>query len=314
MDFPHIHTLQSFTIDDLPDLDIAVLGALELFHKEPLPPLKIDMYNHPLVVGSGNAEATGRIIFRDVDAVFASESDYEEKLKSMPNIDGIILISASGEKHGPLIARKAKEYHKHVTLITNNPHSSASLELDHLHPYDEFVFPKNREPFSYNTSTYMGMILAHSGEDPEEILRYITEKIDSIDFSRLVNFSKFYLIVPHQFSGIIRMLHVKFIELFGRNIARDIESSEYVPHATTIAPSDELFICFGAENTTWGRPENRLTIPLPENAGYGAMMAIGYYTIAQIQKRHQPYFKEHVVAYMESVSTIFGHTLSPIVE
>ena len=110
------------------------------------------------------------------------------------------------------------------------------------------------------------------------------------------------------------MLQVKFIELFGRNIARDVETSEYVQHATTIAPSNELFISFGYENNTWGMPNNRLNIPLPKNANYAAMMAIGYYTIAQIQKQHPPYFKEHIEVYTKEISLIFGHTISPIVE
>ena len=66
----NIDVLNTFTIDTIPDLDVAVLGALELFQKEKLPRIEIS-YKRPLVVGSGNAEATGRIIFEDTDAVFA---------------------------------------------------------------------------------------------------------------------------------------------------------------------------------------------------------------------------------------------------
>ena len=64
----------------------------------------------------------------------------------------------------------------------------------------------------------------------------------------------------------------------------------------------------------WGKPENRLFVPLPENADYGAMMAISYYVIAQIQKQRPAYFKQNIVQYMKEVSEIFGQTLSPIVE
>ena len=42
----------------------------------------------------------------------------------------------------------------------------------------------------------------------------------------------------------------------------------------------ELFISFGEENKIWGDPNNRLNIPLPKNAGYVAMMAIGQYVIS----------------------------------
>lgn len=314
MNDKNIQILNTFTLDNIPDLDIAVLGALELFQKKAVPKLKLDVYKRPLVVGSGNAEATGKIIFQDLDAVFASESNFEDKLKNITNIDGVILISASGEKHAPIIAKTAKEYKKHVTLITNSMNSSASKELDHSHPYDEYIFPKNREPYTYNTSTYMGMILGHTGEDPAEIYNFILKEINLESFPNLAKYNKFYLIVPPQFSGIIRMLQVKFIELFGRNIARDIETSEYVPHATTVAPSDELFISFGYENNTWGKPENRLNIPLPKWANYTAMMAIGYYTVAQIQKQHSQYFKRNIAQYTKEVSRVFGSKIKPIVD
>lgn len=314
MEEKNIHILNTFNINSIPDLDVAVLGALELFQKESLPKLELGVYKRPLVVGSGNAEATGRIIFQDFDAIFASESNYEEKLRYIESIDGVVLVSASGEKHAPIISKTAKKYKKHIALITNTKNSSAGKELDHQHDYDEYIFPKNREPYTYNTSTYMGMILGYTGEDPEKIYRFILENINTLPFPDLSKYDKFYLIVPPQFSGIIRMLEVKFIELFGRNIARDVETSEYVPHATTVAPSDELFISFGYENKIWGEPKNRLNIPLPEKAGYGTMMAIGYYTIAQIQKQHPPYFKENIVTYSEFVSEIFGSTITPIVE
>jgi len=313
MNYKNIQILNTFTLENIPDLDVAVLGALELFQKKSLPKLTLSVYKRPLVVGSGNAEATGRIIFQDFDAIFASESDYEEKLNAIKAIDGVVLVSASGEKHAPVIAKKAKEFNKHVTLITNTPHSSASRELDNKHAYDEYIFPKNREPYTYNTSTYMGMILGYTGENPATIEQFIKQKIDTITLPDFSQCNKFYLIVPPQFSGIIRMLEVKFIELFGRNIARDIETSEYVPHATTIAPSNELFISFGYENNMWGTPENRLHIPLPEKAGYGAVMAISYYTVAQIQKQHPPYFKENIASYTKFVSNIFKSTISPIV-
>lgn len=314
MDFKNIHILNTFDIKTIPDLDVAVLGALELFQKRRVPKVDVNMYAYPLVVGSGNAEATGKIIFEERNAVFASESNYEKKISRIERIDGVVLISASGGKHAPIIARRARELGKHVTLITNTPNSPALQELDRAHAYDEYVFPKNREPYTYNTSTYMGIILGYTGEDPAAIYTFIREKITVGMFPDLSRYDKFYLIVPPQFSGIIRMLQVKFIELFGRRIARDVETSEYVKHATTVVPSDELFISFGEENKSAGKPEKRLHIPLPDNAGYAAMMAVGYYTIAQIQKQHPQYFKDNIVAYAEGASKIFGQTITPIVE
>ncbi len=314
MEHRHIETLSTFDIEHIPDLDVAVLGALELFQKTSIPKMNLGVYKHPLVVGSGNAEATGRIICEKVDALFASESNFEEKLRKIDAIDGVVLISASGEKHAPIIAKKTRALGKHVTLITNSKNSSASHELDHLHDYDEYIFPKNREPYTYNTSTYMGMILGATGEDAGEILKFIEERVTTFDLPDLSAYDKFFLIVPARFSGIIRMLQVKFIELFGRVIAHDIETSEYMKHAVTVVPSDELFISFGEENTVWGNPKNRLFVPLPENADYGAMMAIGYYIIAQIQKQHQAYFKENIATYVVEASKAFGQKISAIVE
>lgn len=314
MNTPNIDTLSSFDLANIPNLDVAVLGALELARTKPLPSIDVAAYRHPLVVGSGNAEATGRIIFEQADAVFASESNYEEKLRAISAIDGVILISASGSKHAPIIARTARELGKRVTLLTNTPNSPASGELDLAAGDTAHIFPKNREPYTYNTSTYMSMMLGATGEDPTALHRFLIRETASLKFPDFSTYDKYYLIVPPQFSNVVRMLQVKFIELFGRNIARDVETSEYVRHATTIAPSDELFISFGEENTKWGAPDHRLHVPLPHNAGYAAMMAVGYYTVAQIQKAYPHYFKDNIVAWSAEVSRLYGQSVSPIVE
>lgn len=308
----NIEILQQFDINSLPDLDTVVLGALEMLAGRELPQIETSKFKRPLVVGSGNAEATGRIIFGDSAAVFASESTVDDKLENIKDIDEVIVISASGSKHAPIIVGKASQAGKHVTLITNTPNSPAEKVLDSDH-ITVHVFPKNREPYTYNTSTYMAMILGLTREDPAMIQLFIETSIDSLQLPDLAQYTKYYLIIPPQFAGIIRMLQVKFIELFGRNIARDVETTEYVRHATTVAPSDELFIAFGEPNTTWGGPENRLNIPLPDNADYAAMMAVGYYIIAQIQKSQPQYFKQNIAQYCQSISAVFGEDIKPIV-
>lgn len=309
----HIDQLNNFDASSMPDLDVAVLGALELFSQHPPPAIDVQAYRRPLVVGSGNAEATGRILFGDSDAVLASESTIETKLRNIPAIDGVVLISASGGKHAPGIVETAHKYSKPVTLVTNAPDSPAShaLEQETDHKY---VSPKNREPYTYNTSTYMGMILGQSQEDPAKLLDFIQNEVKDSDWPDLSSFSKYYLVVPPEFTDIIRMLQVKFIELFGRRLARDVETSEYVRHATTVVPSDELFISFGEKNNTWGEPHQRLFVPLPDNSGYGAMMAVGYYVISQIQAAHPDYFKDNIVEYTSNLSKLFGETIEPIVE
>lgn len=308
----HRDILRNFTLETLPTLDTVVLGALEMLASEHVPAIALQG-KRPLVVGSGNAEATGRIIFADTDAVFASESTVDSKLAAISDIDEVVVVSASGGKHAPIIARTAHAAGKHVTLLTNTPNSPAQQALSEAN-LTAHVFPKNREPYTYNTSTYMAMILGKTGEDPAAILQFIRAHIDTLQLPDFARYTKYYLIVPPQFEGIIRMLNVKFIELFGRNVARDIETSEYVRHATTVAPSDELYIAFGEPNTMWGEPQNRLNVPLPSNADYAAMMAIGYYIVAHIQKAQPQYFAQNIDAYCQFISGVFGETISPIVD
>lgn len=312
MDKTNIEILNNFDIGSLPDLDTVVFGALELLADADLPKIDLSSMKHPLVTGSGNAIATGQIIFGDSDTLFATESDFEEKLKSIQGIDEVVVMSASGGKHAPIIAKKARQYNKHVTLITNTKDSPAAQAL--IGDLTEYVFPKNREPYTYNTSTYMSWLVGYTGEDTVKIRRFIEQVLCSMELPDFANFSKFYLITPPRFGGINRLLQVKFIELFGRNLARDIETSENVRHATTVAPSDELFISFGDTNKNWGKPENRLDIPLPDNAGYVAMMAVGYWLVAQIQKAQPQYFKDNIDDYCRFISGIFNEDIKPIVE
>lgn len=300
--------MQSFSLEDIPDLDTCVLGALELFHKEKIPKIKID-YKKPLVVGSGNAEVIGRILFHDGDAVFASESTFEEKLKTIKDIDGIVIVSASGGKHAPILARLANKYKKFATLLTNNENAEAKKYVDSC-----FVFPKQREPYTYNVSTYLGMILGKTKENTRKIYGFINSEINELNFSRLRDYDKYFLIIPAEFEQVKRMFQIKFIELFGRKIARDIETLEYMKHATTVVPSNELFISFGVENKFWGNEENRLYVPLPKNFDYGCLMMIGYYIIGKIQKSQPPWFKENIKYYVERAGKIFNSRIEAIVE
>ena len=299
-----LQVMKTFTLSTIPNLDVCVLAALDLFSQQEVPTTTVP-YRRPLVVG--NAAATGRILFEKSDAVFADESTVDVKLQNIQAIDGVVLISASGGKHAPVIAQKAKKAGKKVTLLTNNENAPARPLAD-----TTYVFPKNREPYTYNTSTYMGMILGQTPEDPKEIKEFIQKRIDPLEMPDLAAFDKFFFVVPEEFGGIIRLLNVKFIELFGRNVARDIETFEYMKHAVTVVPSNELFVSFGRVYNDFGN--NHLTVPLPKQAGYAAMMAIGYYIIGKIQKAHPDWFKQNIENYCRQMSKVFSQTISPIVE
>ena len=306
----YVQVMEKFDLRSIPDLDVCVLAALELFSSTSIPKLPVAKYKRPLVIGSGNAETTGKIVFKDHDAVFGNENSFKKKLQDIRGIDSVFIFSASGGKHAPLMVKAAKRKKKPVFLVTSNPHSAAGKLLSES---EVFVFPKNREPYTYNTSTYMPMILGKTGEDTDEILNFILKKVSKIDFSKLKKYKAFYLLLPPEFELIRDMLDKKFVEMFGRQVPYSIYSTEYVKHATTVvARDDELFINFGCKNTMWGK--NRLNVPLPKNADYVAMMAISYYVMGQIQKTRTAWFTKNIESYCKKVSKVFGQKIKPIVE
>ena len=307
----HIHReiLQTFDKHSLPDLDVVVLGALELFDEVPVPHFDTSQFARPLVLGSVNAEVTGRILFEKRDAIYADEGTYKEKIK---NVKSVVVISASGKKHAIEITKHLKEKNISSWLLTNNPEAPAR---EHVNASRVLVFPRNREPYTYNTSTYMGIILGSTREDPAAIHEFITTKIVESIPENLGDYDAFYLIIPPAFVTIRDMFLTKFDELFGGRVSGRVFTFEQTKHAKTVVPSEkELFISFGVENTLFGGPNQRLHIPLPEHAGYVAMMAVGYYVIGHIQKQQPPYFKKHIQEYTAQASEIFGHVLKPIVE
>ena len=290
----------------LPDLDKVVLDALNLFKKSKLPKLNVK-YKRPLVLGSGNAAVTGRIIFANKDAVFADEGNYKQKLKAIKNIDGAILISASGGKHAPIIAKDLKKRKIETILITNNPTAEANKFVKKT-----YFYPKNTEPYTYNTSTYMGMILGKTKESPQKIISLI-KKIRTP--RNLKKFNAFYIIVPTEFDNLRELFQTKFDELFGPKINGRVFTIEQTKHAKTVVPSDkEFFIGLGYNNKLFGKKQNRLNITLPKSAGPATMMAIGYYIIGQIQKQHPDYFKKNIANYTKQTSKMFKSTIKPIVE
>lgn len=313
METPHLDTLQQFTESSLPDLDVVTLGALELFSKISLPTLPLEQFKHPLVLGSGNAEVAGRIIFAQHDAIYADESTYEAKLSLLNGEEkSAVIISASGSKHSVEIAKTLEERGVRVWLITNTDHSAAA---DFVLPEHTIVLPKNREPYTYNTSTYMSMILAATHEDPSTIHSHIVKEVAPVVPDNLQSYDSFYFLLPPELIGVKHMLMTKFDELFGSKVSARVFTYGQTMHAKTVVPNDrELFISLGVENNQFGAEQNRLAIPLLEQAGPAAAMAIGYYVIGHIQKQHPPYFKQEIAGYVEKASAMFGKPLTVIVE
>ena len=302
--------LSRFDVSTLPDLDVVVFGALEKIHETELP--AVPEFERPLVIGSGNAEFTGRILFNDKNAVFGDESNFKKQYATQGNFDGIVVVSASGGKHSVGVIKELLEKGKPLVLLTNNESSPAR---DLLPDENVIVFPKNREPYTYNTSTYFSMIFSKTHEDAMQIMEFIRNKVQTVLLRDLATYGAYTFIVPPEFSHARAMLRTKFDELFGPKIIGRIFTSEEIKHAKTVIGSgDELFISFGLTNKNFGLSKNRLEIPLPESCKYGAFLAISYFVVGLIQKANPPYFKDSIEDYTKQASELFGQSITPIVE
>jgi len=284
-----------------------VLDALA-FHARPENKRSLPDFGAPkriFVFGSGNAYATGKIIFRDRDAVFADEGQYAHALevKREPRIECGVVISASGGKDAPDLVNALLADGLETYLLTCNKDAPAAAPLDNAHV---FCTPKQDEPITYNTSTYVGMILAHTGEDAGAVRDHIVNNVkpfidDHIDLLR--DAGAFYLIVHPEFDPMREMLLTKFDELFGPMINGRCYTPEQTAHAKTLVASDgELFISFDpldAANPIFGEAgKTRLDVPMPKPCGPAAMVAIGYYVIGRIQEaRTEDWFRASADAY-----------------
>ena len=270
----------------------AVLAALDLHAAESAPELTFPDTGRALVVASGNALSTGRILFDDRPAAFASESVLEAELEREPDLAFAVVISASGEKHAPIVVRELERRGLETYLLTCSADSTAGRLLP---PERVTVTPARPEPITYNTATYLGMILAKSREDPKSIRQHLTERVHPL-LSDLADYAAFYLLVPARFDAEREMFLTKFDELFGGRLNGRCFTPEQTLHAKTVVPWErELFLSFGEENSLFGA--SRLHIPLPEGAGYAAMLATGYYTIGRLQESFPDWFVQHAEEY-----------------
>lgn len=305
------------------NLDICVLEALQYFAdlqknvaegkiepEEGIPSLHPDPGKPVMVVGSGNAILTGKCVYRHTPAVFANQDNYWhefERFKSVLNFNEIVIISASGRKDGQETAKKLKQHEKETgetlpprRLLTNNPDAPAAAYVD---PKNVVVFPElDDEPYTYNVSTYMSMLLGNSGEAAEDIARYLEEEVEvPRDFGR---YSAYYFLVPAEYEDIGEMFNIKFREIFGCHLGGRASTSAHARHGLFVHPSEEeLVVGLGVQNRLHGY--SRLNVDLPD-LGPARLMALGYYLIGQIQRRKEPWFKLNSDDYHDRVRTLAG--------
>ena len=291
---------------DQRSLSQVVIDALQLHSSYQLPELNLGHPAKRIVIASGNALPTGRIIFRDEPVLFADEGQYTSVLDNHSEVRDAVVISASGGKHAPIILRDLLSRNIVSYLLTCQGESEAANVLKERNLEHRIrVTKSNPEPITYNTSTYLGMILAKTREDPVAMKQDLSF-VDRTLPSNLEAPPAFYLMVPPEFDLVREMFVTKFDELFGPMKVGRCYTTEQTRHAKTVVYSpDEMFISFGFDNRIFGNPALRWNIPLRKNIGFAAIIAMGYYAIGKIQEANLPYFHQNAAGYAAFQKRLF---------
>lgn len=293
------------------NLDENVLLALNFFAKNPPPSVNIDEFRSPFVVGSGNAFNTGTIMFSGKDATFADESNFRSIIASSNKktqeglFRDVVVISASGGKDSVWEIELAKKYGLKTTLLTTKPQSDAARVADKT-----IAFKSIAEPYTYNFSTYEGMVLGAKPEDPLKIKEFI----ESLKFpDNFADHKGYAFVVPDQFMQVCPMLDIKKSELFGPYVSLRAFSQGHARHAKfVIKTPEELVISLGQRSEHFGDPDHRWDINLPQGTNFATIMAVTYYIVGRIQASKPPYFKENIARYVsEDGPKAYGHNTPP---
>ena len=278
-------------------LDEGVIQALEFFKKTKLPKLNLNQFKFPIVVGSGNAFNTGQILFSNRPVVLADESTFKKIILSYKQlikkrvITEVVVISASGEKDSIWELQLAKKYKLKTILLTCSSNSSAGKIADQV-----FVYPKIAEPYTYNISTYLGMILSVKPENPENILNFLKMLKLKPGFGKFTAYS---FILPDEFIAIAPMLDIKKSELFGSKLSLRAFSFGQARHAKfVISDKNELVITIGTDkNLYFGEASSRWQININGKVDFAFILCLTYYLVGQIQKSKPDYFKNNIKKY-----------------
>jgi hypothetical protein len=277
------------------DLNKIVISALDFFIKNPVKKLQLRKSPLTLAVGSVNAFNTAKILLANQATVFADEGNLKEVLKiyrpliQKKIIRQAIIISASGEKDAVWEIKESKKYKLKTQLLTCNKQASAAKIADQT-----TIFKKITEPYSYNFSTYLGMILAQYQEDPRKINNFLSKLNIPKKFN---DFKYFTFILPDKYRAITDMIKVKDDEMFAANSSLRAFSEGQARHAKFIYQSQkEMVISFG-DNKYFGHPTNRWEIKMPKYENYALNLSLGYYLVGLIQAKKPNYFKNSIEDY-----------------
>jgi len=327
------------------NLDKVVLDGLdflaEVQDNNAMPDANLE-FKMPLLVGSGLAINTLRIMYGDRSAVTATESNYQTEFKKWKGIDGIVIASASGGKHAPGLAAWAGPLGIPTVLITCNPITDAAKYVNKtivipspsMNARDKIKNPNAEpEPLTYNFATYVGMMMAKSGENARAIKKYIQNEVNPVleRFGRLNDYEAFFGVVPNSLGLLAERGIVKFQELFSQQYGVDFCAEDDSKHAKTLVPTleskqiqinpetgapieykKELFLNFGGVKPAYGPENQRLNIPLPNDVDYATATSILYYVVGKIQESHPQMFKLNCAGYTKEQTKMFGKQINII--
>jgi hypothetical protein len=298
-------------MDHIMNLDVCVLRALQYLreHKDQIREFQPETDGLTLVAGSGNAILTGQYIHRNAPAVYANQDDFEDvwlRFGGRDRIDQLTLMTATGGRDAVTIARYFQEHGlARRRLVTNTPDAQAA-------PFctDVIVLPQMPgEPHTYNVSTYMSMLVANSGEDPEAILACV----ESLEVPRDIgDYPAYYFLVPAEYEPVAEMFNIKFREIFGSHVYGRASTEAHANHGLFVNRSnEELVVGLNVDNPWRGYRRVNLHVPCIGDDTPGALLAAGYYLIGQIQRRKPSWFRENLFDYVDAVNRALGWNVRP---
>lgn len=299
---------------DLANLDESVLAALDFFSQEKQVFPKKLFTSLPFIVGSGNAYNIAKALFNDQAAIFANESDFRKLSKSYQSlitkkvIKEALIISASGEKDSVWEIELAKKLKLKTILFTCNKDSKAAKIADQV-----FIFKKISEPYTYNVSTYLGMIMAQEKAKAQDIASFIK----NLKFpSNFRDYKAFAFVLSDDLAPLAPMLEIKRDELFGPHLSLRAFSQGQARHAKFVNLWEKELIISLGENKIFGLKNNRWEINIKKNSSFSQALALCYYIIGKIQKNNPSYFQKNIANYCETGSQGYNkkQKISAIVE
>jgi len=281
--------------NNLPPLSETVLAALNFFIKNRPPQLNFSKSVVYLAAGSAGASHACRLVFAKTDCFFGDESNFRQVLKTYrpfiknKTIKEAYIISSSGEKDSLWQIKAAQAAGLKTTLLTCRA-DSTGVKLANR----SIIFGKIPEPYSYNSSTYLGMCLSVTKENPLLIKSFLKRLKPTKNFKK---YSFFTFILPDNYKPIVDMLNTKDDEIFGPYSSLRAYTEGEARHAKFICQSDKELVISFLPNRYFGLPKNRWAIKLPKAAQAGLILSLSYYLVGLIQAIKPPYFKRDIENY-----------------